>query len=42
MKFTNYLQNQHNTKVKIVPPEEDEKLIKKYDKDSKYFYYQKC
>ena len=35
VKFTNYLQNQHNTKVKIVPPEEDEKLIKKYDKDSR-------
>jgi len=31
IKFTSYLQSEHNIKVKIVPPEEDEKSVKKFD-----------
>tara|TARA_B100001778_G_scaffold134165_1_gene110487 strand:+ start:1471 stop:2916 length:1446 start_codon:yes stop_codon:yes gene_type:complete len=31
IKFTSYLQSEHNIKIKIVPPEEDEKSVKKFD-----------
>ncbi len=35
VKFTEYLINSHNIKVKIVPPDEDQKLVKKYDENKK-------
>jgi hypothetical protein len=36
--FTEYLFKAHTTKVKIVSPEEDQKSIKKYDKNKNIFY----
>ena len=33
-----YLLNKHNTKVKVVTPEEDEKTVKRYDKNKKRLF----
>ena len=38
IKFINYLKSEHNNEVKIVPPEEDEKSVKKFDKKEKILY----
>ena len=38
IKFTNYLKSEHNNEVKIVPPEDDEKSVKKYNKKEKILY----
>ena len=38
IKFTNYLKSEHKNEVKIVPPEEDEKSVKKYNKKEKILY----
>ena len=31
IKFTSYLKSEHNIEVKIVPPEDDQKSVRKYD-----------
>jgi len=38
IKFTSYLKNQHNVDVKIVPPEEDQKSIKKFDSNKNILF----
>ncbi len=38
IKFTNYLLSEFETKVKIIPPEEDEKSIKRYDKNKNILF----
>ena len=38
IKFTNYLKSEHQNEVKIVPPEDDEKSVKKYNKKEKILY----
>jgi len=38
IKFTSYLRNQHNIEVKIVPPEDDQKSIKKFDSDKNILF----
>tara|TARA_B110000116_G_C16796143_1_gene566855 strand:- start:216 stop:1661 length:1446 start_codon:yes stop_codon:yes gene_type:complete len=38
IKFTNYLKSEYKNEVKIVPPEEDEKSVKRYDKKKNILY----
>ena len=38
IKFIKYLESQHNIKVKIVPAEQDQKLVKRFDKENKILY----
>ena len=38
IKFTNYLRSEYRNEVKIVPPEEDDKSIKRYNKKENILY----
>ena len=38
IKFTNYLKSEYKNEVKIVPPEDDEKSVKRYDKKENILY----
>ena len=38
IKFTSYLKSEHNIGVKIIPPEEDQKSIKKFDSNKNILY----
>ena len=38
IKFIQYLESQHNIKVKIVPAEQDQKIVKRFDKENQILY----
>jgi predicted transcriptional regulator/plasmid maintenance system antidote protein VapI len=38
IKFTSYLKSEYEIDVKIVPPEKDDKSVKKFDKENKILY----
>ena len=38
IKFISYLKSQHSINVKIIPPEDDQKSIKKFDKDNNILF----
>ena len=38
IKFTSYLKSEHNIEVKIIPPEEDQKSVKKFDINKNILY----
>ena len=38
IKFTSYLKSEHNIEVKIVPPEDDQKSVRKYDRKNNILF----